>query len=135
MILYHNRSSEVEGIRGGIRFEMSATKSDAKNGPATTTVDQPKGSISTTTLQVNGVEKVRRVSESEEILEYVEDPYCSETKPQKINFHDVTSAAFMIRGGVNLTPCPRSHLCEMTGMDVYLKKEFEQFTGRSIDFE
>lgn len=101
---------------------MSATKSDAKNGPATTT------------LQVNGVEKVRRLSESEEVLEYVEDPFCSETKPQKINFHDVTSAAFMIRGGVNMTPCPRSHLCEMTGMDVYLKKEFEQFTGRSIDF-
>lgn len=103
--------------------------SDKKNGSV-----PAEASKSPVTLQVNGGagEKVRHISfnENEEILEHVEDPYCSETKPQKINFHDVTSAAFMIRGGVEMTPCPRSHLCEMTGMDVYLKKEFLQFTGR-----
>lgn len=105
---------------------MSDTKSDKKSCLAP---EPPKSAI---LLKVNGVERVRRVSfnDTDEVLDYVEDPYCSETKPQKINFHDITSAAFMIRGGVEMTPCPRSHLCEMTGMDVYLKKEFLQFTGR-----
>lgn len=101
-----------------------------KNGSATPAEVKSSAPKSPMTLLVNGVERIRRVSENDEILEYVEDPYCSETAPQKINFHDVTSAAFMIRGGVEMTPCPRSHLCEMTGMDVYLKKEFLQFTGR-----
>lgn len=106
---------------------MSENKSETKPlAPVSTN----GGSKSPMTLLVNGVERIRKVSENEEILENVEDPYCSESKPQKINFHDVTSAAFMIRGGVELTPCPRSHLCEMTGMDIYLKKEFLQFTGR-----
>lgn len=109
---------------------MSDGVKSAKNGAAAVSANDPPKSPMTL-LTVNGAnERSRRVSENDEILEYVEDPYCSETKPQKISFHDVTSAAFMIRGGVEMTPCPRSHLCEMTGMDVYLKKEFLQFTGR-----
>lgn len=79
----------------------------------------------------SGVKKPTKISFSEdEIIENVEDPFCNAEKPQKITFQDVTSAAFMIKGGVEVTPCPRSHLCESTGMDIYLKKEFLQFTGR-----
>lgn len=34
-----------------------------------------------------------------------EDPLCNPSKPVKITFQDITSAAFMIRGGVYKTPC------------------------------
>lgn len=57
------------------------------------------------------------------------DPYCNPENPIVISFQDVTSAAFKIKGGVEFTPCRKSHLSEETGMEVYLKKEFLQFTG------
>ncbi|XP_017491093.1 PREDICTED: L-threonine ammonia-lyase-like [Rhagoletis zephyria] len=57
------------------------------------------------------------------------DPFCDPAKPQKISFHDVTSAAFLIRGGVERTPCPRSTSSDAYGMDLYLKKDFLQVTG------
>lgn len=57
------------------------------------------------------------------------DPYCNPEHPIVITFQDVTSAAFKIKGGIEFTPCRRSHLSEETGMEIYLKKEFLQFTG------
>lgn len=39
-------------------------------------------------------------------VEEIIDPFCNPEKPQRISFHDVTSAAFLIRGGVERTPCP-----------------------------
>lgn len=81
-------------------------------------------------LNVNGKpQKYRHVSEcgleSEEML----DPFCDPKNPQKISFHDITSAAFLIKGGIEKTPCPRSTQSEVYGMDLYLKKDFLQFTG------
>ncbi|CAD6993790.1 unnamed protein product [Ceratitis capitata] len=57
------------------------------------------------------------------------DPFCDPAKPQKISFHDVTSAAFLIKDGVVRTPCPRSTSSDSYGMDLYLKKDFQQVTG------
>lgn len=57
------------------------------------------------------------------------DPFCNADNPQIITFQDVTSAAFRIKKGIEYTPCPRSHLSETLDMDIYLKKEFLQFTG------
>lgn len=57
------------------------------------------------------------------------DPFCNPENPIVISFQDVTSAAFKIKGGVEFTPCRKSHLSEETGMEIYLKKEFLQFTG------
>lgn len=57
------------------------------------------------------------------------DPYCNPENPIVISFQDVTSAAFKIKGGVEFTPCRKSHLSDETGMEIYLKKEFLQFTG------
>ena len=34
------------------------------------------------------------------------DPFCDPKNPQKISFHDITSAAFLIKDGVERTPCP-----------------------------
>lgn len=40
--------------------------------------------------------------QDEEILE---DPACNPNNPQKITFQDITSAAFKIKSGIELTPC------------------------------
>lgn len=37
-----------------------------------------------------------------------EDPLCVAENPHKITFQDVTTAAFIIKGGVEYTPCPVS---------------------------
>lgn len=65
------------------------------------------------------------VDSSEELL----DPFCDPRNPKKITFQDVTTAAFLIKGGIERTPCPRSSSSESYGMDLYLKKDFLQYTG------
>ncbi|XP_034177152.1 serine racemase isoform X2 [Osmia lignaria lignaria] len=57
------------------------------------------------------------------------DPFCVENRPHKITFEDITSAAFKIKGGIINTPCVKSRLSDMTGIDLYLKKDFLQLTG------
>lgn len=57
------------------------------------------------------------------------DPMCDADNPTRLQFEDVTSAAFKIKGGILSTPCMLSHLSGLTGMDVYLKQDFLQFTG------
>lgn len=49
-------------------------------------------------------ESVKRLSISE-VAETVEDPFCDEKNPRVISFQDVCQAAFMIRGGVEVSPC------------------------------
>ncbi|KAG5672796.1 hypothetical protein PVAND_002889 [Polypedilum vanderplanki] len=75
------------------------------------------------------IEKTMKRASISDIAETVEDPFCDERNPRIITFQDVCQAAFMIRGGVETTPCSRSHLSESCGMEIYLKKEFLQFTG------
>lgn len=76
------------------------------------------------------------------------DPMCDENNPKVITFQDVCQAAFLIKGGVEQTPCrvrsflscpdtffkshfslQQSHLSEQLGMEIFLKMEFLQFTG------
>ncbi|XP_046678776.1 L-threonine ammonia-lyase-like isoform X1 [Homalodisca vitripennis] len=57
------------------------------------------------------------------------DPNCLPDRPQAVTFADVTSAAFKIKNGIINTPCVRSHLSDLTGMEVFLKKDFMQTTG------
>ncbi|OAD56869.1 L-threonine dehydratase catabolic TdcB [Eufriesea mexicana] len=57
------------------------------------------------------------------------DPQCVEENPRKITFEDITSAAFKIKGGIINTSCVRSRLSDVTGIDLYLKKDFLQITG------
>ncbi|XP_039583207.1 putative threonine dehydratase isoform X2 [Passer montanus] len=46
-----------------------------------------------------------------------------------IRFEDISAAAFKIQCGVQKTPCMYSRLSKLYGMDIYLKKEFLQYTG------
>ncbi|XP_054839455.1 L-threonine dehydratase catabolic TdcB-like [Eublepharis macularius] len=46
-----------------------------------------------------------------------------------LRFEDISAAAFKIQCGVQKTPCMYSRLSKQYGMDIYLKKEFLQYTG------
>ncbi|NXD08381.1 LTHAD lyase, partial [Nothocercus nigrocapillus] len=46
-----------------------------------------------------------------------------------IRFEDISAAAFKIQCGVQKTPCMYSRLSKQYGVDIYLKKEFLQYTG------
>lgn len=39
------------------------------------------------------------------VVETVADPFCDEKNPKIISFQDVCQAAFMIKGGIDVTPC------------------------------
>ncbi|XP_031769176.2 L-threonine ammonia-lyase isoform X2 [Galleria mellonella] len=60
-------------------------------------------------------------------IEY--DPMCDKENPQKISFEDVSAAAFRIQSGIIKTPCVKSHMSTIYGMDIYLKNDFLQHTG------
>lgn len=47
-----------------------------------------------------------KLTEVDKNLRDLEDPLCSPNNIQKITFQDVTTAAFLIKGGVEYTPCP-----------------------------
>ncbi|XP_062987749.1 L-threonine ammonia-lyase-like isoform X2 [Elgaria multicarinata webbii] len=51
------------------------------------------------------------------------------TNNKFIRFEDISAAAFKIQCGVQKTPCMYSRLSKQYGMDIYLKKEFLQYTG------
>ncbi|XP_062435666.1 L-threonine ammonia-lyase-like isoform X2 [Rhea pennata] len=46
-----------------------------------------------------------------------------------IRFEDISAAAFKIQCGVQKTPCMYSRMSKQYGVDIYLKKEFLQYTG------
>ncbi|XP_065183163.1 L-threonine ammonia-lyase-like [Sycon ciliatum] len=46
-----------------------------------------------------------------------------------VTFEEVSAASFRIREGINRTPCDRSHMSALTGMEIFFKKEYQQFTG------
>ncbi|XP_056351464.1 L-threonine ammonia-lyase-like isoform X2 [Oenanthe melanoleuca] len=46
-----------------------------------------------------------------------------------LRFEDIRAAAFKIQSGIQKTPCMYSRLSKQYGMDIYLKKEFLQYTG------
>lgn len=41
----------------------------------------------------------------------------------------VLDATEKIKGGVIYTPCVKSHISDIIGMDLYLKQEFFQYSG------
>ncbi|CAH0728496.1 unnamed protein product, partial [Brenthis ino] len=57
------------------------------------------------------------------------DPMCDKQNPLRIYFEDVSAAAFRIQSGIIKTPCVKSHMSSIYGMDIYLKNDFLQHTG------
>ncbi|XP_071987074.1 L-threonine ammonia-lyase-like isoform X1 [Engystomops pustulosus] len=50
-------------------------------------------------------------------------------KNEFLRFEDISAAAFKIQSGVQKTPCMYSRLSKQYGVDLYLKKEYLQYTG------
>ena len=65
-----------------IKFEEKKVKFDEKSEP---------------------IKKEMQVPDS--VVETVADPFCDENNPKIITFQDVCQAAFMIKGGIDVTPC------------------------------
>ncbi|XP_052863075.1 L-threonine ammonia-lyase [Anopheles cruzii] len=103
-----------------VRLSATASEQDSDPKPSTNHVD----SMENTALIAMPNGRPATPTEPE-----VVDPFCNADTPQIISFQDVTSAAFKIRKGVELTPCVKSHFSDLIDMDIYLKKEFLQFTG------
>ncbi|CAF0981801.1 unnamed protein product [Rotaria magnacalcarata] len=57
------------------------------------------------------------------------DECCDPKTPRILRFEEIAAAAYRIKFGVERTPCTSSHLSKVTGMDLYLKKEFLLHTG------
>ncbi|XP_077310089.1 L-threonine ammonia-lyase-like isoform X2 [Lithobates pipiens] len=50
-------------------------------------------------------------------------------KNEFMRFEDISAAAFKIQNGVLKTPCMYSRISKQYGVDIYLKKEYLQYTG------
>ncbi|XP_033736746.1 L-threonine ammonia-lyase-like isoform X2 [Pecten maximus] len=59
----------------------------------------------------------------------LKDEFCDPDNPKKIQFEDISAAAYKIRDGIMKTPCTRSRLSGLLGVNIFFKKEFLQFTG------
>ncbi|PIK55793.1 putative threo-3-hydroxyaspartate ammonia-lyase-like [Apostichopus japonicus] len=62
--------------------------------------------------------------------EEIKDPACDPDNPVKVKFQDVSAAAYKIRNGVQRTSCQKSRLSDMLGLELYIKSDFQQITGR-----
>uniref|UniRef100_A0AC34FP70 Tryptophan synthase beta chain-like PALP domain-containing protein n=1 Tax=Panagrolaimus sp. ES5 TaxID=591445 RepID=A0AC34FP70_9BILA len=79
-------------------------------------------------LKGNG-DIVARPDEDDSIDPLV-DPVCDPKHPHKVEFSDISMAAFSIRDGIVRSPCTKSHqLSAFLGIDLFFKKEFLQVTG------
>ncbi|ELU10999.1 hypothetical protein CAPTEDRAFT_176201 [Capitella teleta] len=57
------------------------------------------------------------------------DAFCDPENPIAIQFQEVSAAAYKIKGGIERTPCPKSHMSSFTGIEIFFKKEYLQHTG------
>lgn len=67
-------------------------------------VETPKGDLKIK-VDEKKVTFVEKPPVDGSVAETVADPYCDEKNPRVITFQDVCQAAFMIKGGVDVTSC------------------------------
>lgn len=61
--------------------------------------------------------------------EPIADEFCDPDNPKIIHFEDVSAAAIRTKDVIQKTPCGKSKLSSLLGMEIYFKKEFLQYTG------
>ncbi|XP_053385987.1 L-threonine dehydratase catabolic TdcB-like [Mercenaria mercenaria] len=66
---------------------------------------------------------------TQEVEEEIVDIFCDPDHPKSVAFEKVINAQKAIGDAVVKTPCRRSQLSDMYGMEIYTKKEFVQYTG------
>lgn len=94
----------------------------------------PSSQVKVSTLPVqtgesdcsNGLEtKLNGVKTTEE-EEDIKDPACDPDNPVQVKFQDVSAAAYKIRNGIQRTPCQKSRLSEMLGLELTSKGIFSR---------
>merc|ERR1719347_425146 len=74
-------------------------------------------------------DRTQRDKRSEPDDEEIKDFWCDPENPRTLKFEEVSAAAYMVRDGVVMTPCDRSHMNSELGLEMYFKKDYMQFTG------
>uniref|UniRef100_A0A914YZ48 Serine racemase n=1 Tax=Panagrolaimus superbus TaxID=310955 RepID=A0A914YZ48_9BILA len=73
--------------------------------------------------------QVRQISTTDSFPTII-DPHCDPSLPLKLNFAQISSAAYNIKSGIQRTECRRSFkLSHSIGSNIYLKMELNQATG------
>lgn len=67
--------------------------------------EKPKPSIDSATKKEVKFIEAKSETVNDSVAETVADPFCDESNPRVISFQDVCQAAFVIKGGVDVTPC------------------------------
>lgn len=107
-----NKSSKQDAalIRRNFTKMSQQAKVDTQNGLNGASANKSNGTVqqlgTSSNLELTVPHtRTRHVSGG---VEEIVDPFCDSKNPKRISFHDVTSAAFLIKGGVERTPCPVS---------------------------
>ncbi|XP_022105448.1 uncharacterized protein LOC110987217 [Acanthaster planci] len=61
--------------------------------------------------------------------EDLKDETCDPDNPIVVKFQDVSAAAYKIKSGIHRTPCQKSQISSLVGMELFFKKEFLLPTG------
>jgi len=125
-----NDSQSSTGLNGhstaGQNGHSSETTKDIKSG-LSVTIHQDTNDTSSSSLKEPTTPKRFRSHSSCDLD--LNDPFCNPNNPTIIRFQDIGVAGFNIRGGVEHTPCPKSHMSALTGINIYFKKDYMQYTG------
>ncbi|CAM9739906.1 unnamed protein product [Chrysoparadoxa australica] len=85
---------------------------------------------STPLVQASRFSQTVETDDNDNAAHYAAAALTTAGNPLPVNFEDVSKAMHKIRNGIVKTGLKHSHfLSELTGMDIHLKLEFEQFTG------
>ncbi|XP_075466522.1 L-threonine ammonia-lyase-like isoform X3 [Ascaphus truei] len=87
-----------------------------------------KGDMTTWEMKVAGRSEEQLKEPVEPIAPIIRKPSLR-PKNEFLRFEDISAAAFKIQSGVQKTPCMYSRLSKQYGVDIYLKKEYLQYTG------
>ena len=71
-------------------------------------------------------DRTQRDKRSEPDDEEIKDFWCDPENPRTLKFEEVSAAAYMVRDGVVMTPCDRSHMNSELGLEMYFKKDYMQ---------
>ncbi|XP_072172910.1 L-threonine ammonia-lyase-like [Diadema setosum] len=117
-------------IIGGQSMEEESMES--MNGMGSMKSSTSMNSVSTDGISSDldgDLEKEVNIDISQISEEHQHDPFCDPANPIQVKFQDVSAAAYKIKTGIIRTPCAKSNLSSMLGMELYFKKDYLQTTG------
>ncbi|KAM4702604.1 L-threonine ammonia-lyase-like isoform 2-T2 [Rhinophrynus dorsalis] len=86
------------------------------------------GDLTTWEMKVTGAPEEQLKDSVEPVIPKHRKPSVR-PKNEFLRFEDISAAAFKIQNGIQKTPCMYSRISKQYGVDIYLKKEYLQYTG------